>query len=67
MEKNEIQIKLPWMLWDKIRWLQIKFLYENIYHPVCIQVLQKYLNMEKKTVMRKGKRTSERKCVTMVP
>lgn len=56
IEKDDIQMKMPWMItWDQLHQLHVKFLYENIYHPVCIKTLLRYLNMEKNSVMRKVK------------
>ncbi|XP_048066580.1 DLA class I histocompatibility antigen, A9/A9 alpha chain-like [Megalobrama amblycephala] len=56
IEKNDIQLKMPWMItWDQIAWLHEKFLHENVYHPICIKVLRRYLYMEKNNVMRKVK------------
>ncbi|XP_048066600.1 major histocompatibility complex class I-related gene protein-like isoform X2 [Megalobrama amblycephala] len=56
LEKNDIQMKKPWIIpWDQVEQLHIKFLYENVYHPICIKVLRRYLNMEKNNVMRKVK------------
>ncbi|XP_073675394.1 BOLA class I histocompatibility antigen, alpha chain BL3-7-like [Garra rufa] len=55
MEKKEIQNKLLWAAWDKATQLQVKFLHQNVFHPVCIKTLQRYLNMEKNNVMRKVK------------
>ncbi|XP_065103386.1 DLA class I histocompatibility antigen, A9/A9 alpha chain [Paramisgurnus dabryanus] len=56
MEKNDIQIKMPWMITeDQPHRLHIKFLYENVYHPICIKTLRRYLNTEKNRVMRKVK------------
>ncbi|KAK2898768.1 hypothetical protein Q8A67_010186 [Cirrhinus molitorella] len=56
MEKNNIQMKMPWMVtWDQVKRLKVQFMYENVYHPICIKVLQRYLNMEKNSVMRKVK------------
>ncbi|XP_073709046.1 major histocompatibility complex class I-related gene protein-like isoform X4 [Garra rufa] len=55
-DKNDIQVKKPWMIkWDQARRLHVKFLYENVYHPICIKILQRYLNMQKNHVMRKVK------------
>ncbi|XP_073673121.1 major histocompatibility complex class I-related gene protein-like [Garra rufa] len=54
-EKNNFQIELPWIMWDHLQFLHIKFLYKNVYHPVCIKVLQSYLQMKKNNVMRKVK------------
>ncbi|KAL1269638.1 hypothetical protein QQF64_031927 [Cirrhinus molitorella] len=54
MEKTDIQIKIPWVVtWDQLKWLRLK--YENIYHPICIKVLRRYLNLKKNNVMRKVK------------
>ncbi|XP_067249916.1 BOLA class I histocompatibility antigen, alpha chain BL3-7-like [Chanodichthys erythropterus] len=55
LEKNVIQVKKPWMPWDQVEQLRLNFLKENVYHPVCIKVLRRYLNMEKNNVMRKVK------------
>ncbi|XP_051509006.1 major histocompatibility complex class I-related gene protein-like isoform X2 [Myxocyprinus asiaticus] len=56
MEKKEFQMKLPWMkAWDQLRWLRLKLMFENIYHPVCIKILQRYLSLKKNNVMRKVK------------
>ncbi|XP_073708922.1 DLA class I histocompatibility antigen, A9/A9 alpha chain-like [Garra rufa] len=54
-EKHDVQTKLTWMPWDQLKQLQKKVLYENIYHPLCIKVLRRYLNLEKNNVMRKVK------------
>ncbi|KAK9970452.1 hypothetical protein ABG768_026397, partial [Culter alburnus] len=55
LEKKDIQMKKTWIPWDQMEQLQIKFLFENVYHPICIKVLRRYLNMEKNNVMRKVK------------
>ncbi|XP_050972278.1 major histocompatibility complex class I-related gene protein-like [Labeo rohita] len=56
VEKKDIQIKKPWITaWNQVKKLRVKFLYENVYHPVCIRTLQRYLNMEKNSVMTKVK------------
>ncbi|KAK9970451.1 hypothetical protein ABG768_026396, partial [Culter alburnus] len=55
LEKNVIQVKKPWMPWDQVEQLRLNFLKENVYHPICIKVLRRYLNMEKNNVMRKVK------------
>ncbi|XP_051525043.1 major histocompatibility complex class I-related gene protein-like [Myxocyprinus asiaticus] len=56
--KRTMQINLPWIRikgMGQTEWLHIKFLYENIYHPVCMKTLRKYLDKEKSVVMRKVK------------
>ncbi|XP_051758569.1 major histocompatibility complex class I-related gene protein-like [Ctenopharyngodon idella] len=56
LEKNDIQMEKPWIIpWDQIKRQHMKFLYENVYHPICIKVLRRYLHMEKNNVMRKVK------------
>uniref|UniRef100_A0A672MTG1 Major histocompatibility complex class I LBA n=1 Tax=Sinocyclocheilus grahami TaxID=75366 RepID=A0A672MTG1_SINGR len=56
MEKHDIQMKMPWMItWNQLKWLSVKFMYENVYHPICIKVLRRYLNLKKNNVMRKVK------------
>ncbi|XP_073690521.1 DLA class I histocompatibility antigen, A9/A9 alpha chain-like [Garra rufa] len=56
MEKKDIHIKKPWITtWNQVKKLHVKFLYENVYHPVCIRTLKRYLNMEKNNVMKKVK------------
>ncbi|XP_048065983.1 major histocompatibility complex class I-related gene protein-like [Megalobrama amblycephala] len=56
MEKNDIQMKKPWMItWNEIQWLSVKLLYGKICHPVCIKTLRRYLGMKKNNVMRKVK------------
>uniref|UniRef100_A0A673H0E0 Ig-like domain-containing protein n=1 Tax=Sinocyclocheilus rhinocerous TaxID=307959 RepID=A0A673H0E0_9TELE len=48
MEKHDIQMKMPWMItWNQLKWLSVKFMYENVYHPICIKVLRRYLNLKK--------------------
>uniref|UniRef100_A0A673GZS7 Ig-like domain-containing protein n=1 Tax=Sinocyclocheilus rhinocerous TaxID=307959 RepID=A0A673GZS7_9TELE len=54
-EKNNFQIELPWIMWDNLQFAHMKFLYKTVYHPVCIKVLQSYLQMKKNNVMRKVK------------
>ncbi|XP_016304104.1 BOLA class I histocompatibility antigen, alpha chain BL3-7-like [Sinocyclocheilus anshuiensis] len=55
-EKNYIQMKKPWMtMWNQVKHLRIKYMYEHVYHPVCMKTLRRYLEMEKKNVMRKVK------------
>lgn len=55
-EKHTIQVKMPWVItWDQLKRLHENFMYDNVYHPICIKTLQRYLNMEKKNVMRKVK------------
>ncbi|XP_050972280.1 major histocompatibility complex class I-related gene protein isoform X2 [Labeo rohita] len=56
MEKNDIQMKMPWMItWNEMQWLSVKLLYGKICHPICIKTLQRYLSMKKNNVMRKVK------------
>ncbi|KAL1269643.1 hypothetical protein QQF64_031932 [Cirrhinus molitorella] len=55
-QKNDIQIKKPWMIsWDQVKLRNVKLMYETFYYPICIKVLRRYLNMEKNNVMRKVK------------
>ncbi|XP_048064635.1 class I histocompatibility antigen, Gogo-OKO alpha chain-like isoform X2 [Megalobrama amblycephala] len=55
LEKNDIQMKKTWIPWNQVKQLKLKFIYENVFHPICIKVLRRYLNMEKNNVMRKVK------------
>ncbi|XP_026110941.1 major histocompatibility complex class I-related gene protein-like [Carassius auratus] len=55
IEKKEIQNKLLWKTWDQAIQLRVKFLHQNVYHPICIKTLRRFLNMEKNNVMRKVK------------
>ncbi|XP_048066681.1 major histocompatibility complex class I-related gene protein-like isoform X2 [Megalobrama amblycephala] len=56
IEKHDIQFKMPWAIaWDQLKQLHENFMYENVYHPICIKTLRRYLNMEKNNVMRKVK------------
>ncbi|XP_050972281.1 T-cell surface glycoprotein CD1b3 isoform X1 [Labeo rohita] len=55
-QKNDFQMKKPWMIsWDQVKWYNVKYMYENVYHPICIKVLRRYLDIEKNNVMRKVK------------
>ncbi|XP_050972286.1 major histocompatibility complex class I-related gene protein-like [Labeo rohita] len=54
-EKNHFQIELPWIMWDNLQFIHMKFLYKNVYYPVCIKALQGYLQVKKNNVMRKVK------------
>ncbi|XP_052420287.1 major histocompatibility complex class I-related gene protein-like [Carassius gibelio] len=53
-EKN-VQTKIIWGPWGQITRLHMKFLIENIYQPICIKILRRYLYMKKNSVMRKVK------------
>ncbi|XP_073709048.1 DLA class I histocompatibility antigen, A9/A9 alpha chain-like [Garra rufa] len=54
--KHAIQIKMPWMItWDQLKRVHENFMYENVYHPICIKTLRRYLTMEKNNVLRKVK------------
>lgn len=56
--KRTMQINLPWMRikgMGQMEWLHVKFLYEHVYHPVCMKTLRAFLEKEKNTVMRKCK------------
>ncbi|XP_059412792.1 major histocompatibility complex class I-related gene protein-like isoform X3 [Carassius carassius] len=56
IEKHDIKMKKPWMImWSQFEHLKVKLMYENVYHPVCIKTLRRYLEMEKNNVMRKVK------------
>ncbi|XP_056123931.1 major histocompatibility complex class I-related gene protein-like [Rhinichthys klamathensis goyatoka] len=56
LEKNDIRMKKPWIIsWDQVKKLHIQFIYENVYHPICIKTLKRYLHLEKNNVMRKVK------------
>ncbi|XP_043103335.1 uncharacterized protein LOC122350715 [Puntigrus tetrazona] len=54
--KQAIQIKMPWVItWDHLKRVHENFMYENVYHPICMKTLRRYLNMEKNSVLRKVK------------
>uniref|UniRef100_A0A673H155 Major histocompatibility complex class I LBA n=1 Tax=Sinocyclocheilus rhinocerous TaxID=307959 RepID=A0A673H155_9TELE len=53
-EKN-VQTKIIWGPWGQITRLHMRFLIKNIYQPICIKVLRRYLYMKKNSVMRKVK------------
>ncbi|ROL49132.1 DLA class I histocompatibility antigen, A9/A9 alpha chain [Anabarilius grahami] len=55
LEKNDIQMKKSWIPWNQVKLLKLKSIHENVYHPICIKVLRRYLKMEKNNVMRKVK------------
>uniref|UniRef100_A0A8C1CS93 Major histocompatibility complex class I LBA n=1 Tax=Cyprinus carpio carpio TaxID=630221 RepID=A0A8C1CS93_CYPCA len=56
MEKNEIHNTMQWgIAWEQGKQLHVKFVLQNVYHPICIKTLRRYLNMEKNNVMRKVK------------
>ncbi|XP_009302506.3 class I histocompatibility antigen, Gogo-C*0202 alpha chain-like [Danio rerio] len=53
---HEFQLKNQWFrTWDQVMIQQKRIVHENIYYPVCIKVLRRYLNVEKNSVMRKVK------------
>ncbi|RXN39404.1 major histocompatibility complex class I-related gene protein-like [Labeo rohita] len=54
-EKNDIQTKIIWEPWGQITRLHIKIMCENIYQPICIKALRRYLHIKKNSVMRKVK------------
>ncbi len=59
IKTNYIQMKKPWMIMGgQVEHLRVKFMYEHVYHPVCIKTLRRYLQREKNNVMRKGERIS---------
>uniref|UniRef100_A0A8C2IU34 Ig-like domain-containing protein n=1 Tax=Cyprinus carpio TaxID=7962 RepID=A0A8C2IU34_CYPCA len=56
MEKNKIQNTMKWRITlDQAAQLHMKFMHQNVYHPICIKTLWRYLNIEKNNVMRKVK------------
>uniref|UniRef100_A0A8C2C345 Ig-like domain-containing protein n=1 Tax=Cyprinus carpio TaxID=7962 RepID=A0A8C2C345_CYPCA len=56
MEQNEIHNTMQWgIAWEQGKQLHVKFVLQNVYHPICIKTLRRYLNMEKNNVMRKVK------------
>uniref|UniRef100_A0A8C1X142 Ig-like domain-containing protein n=1 Tax=Cyprinus carpio TaxID=7962 RepID=A0A8C1X142_CYPCA len=56
MEKNKIQNTMKWRITlDQAAQLHMKFIHQNVYHPICIKTLRRYLNIEKNNVMRKVK------------
>ncbi|XP_052407186.1 major histocompatibility complex class I-related gene protein-like [Carassius gibelio] len=55
IDKKAIQSKLLWKTWDQAIQLRVKLMYQNVYHPICIKTLRRFLNMEKNNVMRKVK------------
>lgn len=56
LEQNDIHMKQPWIIpWDQVKQLHVKIRYKNVYYPICIKVLQRYLHLEKNHVMRKVK------------
>ncbi|XP_062404882.1 major histocompatibility complex class I-related gene protein-like [Sardina pilchardus] len=42
-------------MWDKLQFSQVKWLYENIYQPICLRTLRTYLRKQRNRVMRKVK------------
>ncbi|XP_031426000.1 major histocompatibility complex class I-related gene protein-like isoform X2 [Clupea harengus] len=40
-------------MWDKLQLGQVKWLYENLYHPICLRTLRTNLKKQKNRVMRK--------------
>ncbi|KAL1277361.1 hypothetical protein QQF64_024034 [Cirrhinus molitorella] len=54
-EKNNIQTKIIWGPWGQLTKLHMKIICENIYQPICIKVLRRYLHINKNSVMRKVK------------
>ncbi|XDV48806.1 hypothetical protein PO909_018170 [Leuciscus waleckii] len=56
LEQNDVHLKKQWIIsWYQVHQLRIKFLCGNVYHPICIKVLRRYLHLEKNNVMRKVK------------
>ncbi|XP_016387309.1 major histocompatibility complex class I-related gene protein-like [Sinocyclocheilus rhinocerous] len=55
IENNKTQTKMTWRPWDQHKWIRVKYMYENVYHPLCMKVLRRYLYMEKNNVLRKVK------------
>uniref|UniRef100_A0A673H197 Ig-like domain-containing protein n=1 Tax=Sinocyclocheilus rhinocerous TaxID=307959 RepID=A0A673H197_9TELE len=56
MEKNEIHNTMQWgITWEQGQQRHVKYVLQNVYHPICIKTLRRYLNMEKNNVMRKVK------------
>ncbi|XP_052407184.1 major histocompatibility complex class I-related gene protein isoform X1 [Carassius gibelio] len=55
IEKKAVQNKLLSKTWDQATQLHVKFMHQNVYHPICIKTLRRFLNKEKNNVMRKVK------------
>ncbi|XP_073708917.1 major histocompatibility complex class I-related gene protein-like [Garra rufa] len=53
IKNNKTQTKMTWRPWNQQKWLRVKYMYENVYHPLCTKVLRRYLYMEKNNVLRK--------------
>uniref|UniRef100_A0A673H1Y2 Uncharacterized protein n=1 Tax=Sinocyclocheilus rhinocerous TaxID=307959 RepID=A0A673H1Y2_9TELE len=34
-------MKMPWMITWEVKRLKVKFMFENVYHPICIKVLRR--------------------------
>ncbi|KAL2092164.1 hypothetical protein ACEWY4_011962 [Coilia grayii] len=45
-------------MWDKLQFGQVKWLYENLYHPICMRTLRTYLHKHKNRIMRKANEPS---------
>ncbi|XP_073708901.1 DLA class I histocompatibility antigen, A9/A9 alpha chain-like [Garra rufa] len=54
-EKNNFQTKIIWGPWGQITKLHMKIMCENIFQPICIKILRRYLHLNKNSVMRKVK------------
>ncbi|XP_051758563.1 zinc-alpha-2-glycoprotein-like [Ctenopharyngodon idella] len=54
-EKHDMETKITWRPWGQMTRLHMKLLCENIYQPICIKTLRRYLHMKKNSVMRKVK------------
>uniref|UniRef100_A0A8C1QP34 Ig-like domain-containing protein n=1 Tax=Cyprinus carpio TaxID=7962 RepID=A0A8C1QP34_CYPCA len=55
IENNKTQTKMTWQPWDQQKWIRVKYMYANVYYPLCMKVLRRYLYMEKNNVLREVK------------
>ncbi|XP_030621688.1 major histocompatibility complex class I-related gene protein-like [Chanos chanos] len=54
-QQNRFQSPVEWLGWDYLTHVQVQWLFANIYHPICIKTLRRYLREEKNSVRRKVK------------
>ncbi|KAL1258894.1 hypothetical protein QQF64_009471 [Cirrhinus molitorella] len=57
-ETKAFQINLSLIrAWDQQKRIYVNFLYENVYHPVCLKILRRNLYMKKSSILQKVKPT----------
>uniref|UniRef100_A0A8C9RE82 Ig-like domain-containing protein n=1 Tax=Scleropages formosus TaxID=113540 RepID=A0A8C9RE82_SCLFO len=53
-QQHTFHARLPEILWTKVQMEATKVASTNVFHPLCVRTLKRYLRMDKNVLLRKG-------------